>query len=91
MKVFGPGSGASASWRQARIGSLITGALHLKASRTVRLAEPLLRARDPQIPLISEEPVYQPRDTTALASWTEEYRRHQQCECGHQMWNDVTI
>ncbi len=33
-----------------RVGSVITGALHLKASRTVRFAEPLCRARDPSYP-----------------------------------------
>ncbi len=40
---------------------MITGALHLKASRTVRFAEPLCRARDPlrgYTPLISQEPNY---------------------------------
>ena len=43
-----------------RVGSVITGALHLQASRTVRFAEPLCRARDPlrsYTPLRSEAPV----------------------------------
>ena len=52
-------AGRPTSNSHMRVGSVITGALHLKASRTVRFAEPLCRARDPlrsYTPLISEAP-----------------------------------
>lgn len=52
-------AGGPTSSSHMRVGSVITGALHLKASRTLGFAEPLCHARDPlrsYTPLISEEP-----------------------------------